>query len=99
MMMSLTMTIIPYNIGDNAESQLVPFWNMFAVRSSCSEIPNNYNFLQFNTLHGATPTVQRCRPASLMMMTDHHALGVMPVSSSQRPQNPLGHGSRVVNAL
>ena len=32
--------------------------NMFAVRSSCSEIPNNCNFLQFNTLHGATPHVQ-----------------------------------------
>ena len=41
--------------------------NMFAVRSSCSEIPNNCNFLQFNTLHGATPPVQWCSPDWMMM--------------------------------
>ena len=37
------------------------------------------------TLRNATPPVQRCRPASLMMMTDPNSIGVMPVSSSQRP--------------
>ena len=31
--------------------------------------------------------MQRCSPA-LMMMTDHYTIGVMPVSSSQRPQKP-----------
>ena len=34
-----------------------------------------------------------------MMMTDHHTIGVMPVSKCPRDQNPHGHGFRVVSAL
>ena len=81
----------------NAESQLVTKWNILAVRSSMQEILAYCNFLQFNTLHGATPPVQWCSPA--LMMTDHHTIGVMPVSKRTRQQKPHGHGSRVVNAL
>ena len=52
----------------NDDSQLVTKWNMFAVRSSLFHFGTNCNFLQFNTLHGATPPVKRCRPDWMMML-------------------------------
>ena len=57
----------------------------FSLDLNLQGFPACFSILPSVTLQNATPPVQRCRPASLMMMTDHYTIGVMPVSSSQRP--------------
>lgn len=85
-MMSLTKTIIPYNIGDNAESQCVSILETHLPPYSVQDILAYCNLLQSATLRNATPPVQWCRSA--LMMTDPYTIGVMPVSSSQGQQIP-----------
>ena len=61
--------------------------NILAVRGSMQGFLACFSLLRSATLRNATPPVQWCRPASLMM-TDHHTIGVMPVSKRTRQQNP-----------